>query len=162
MDLADTTLPFLVSPPTRTSVLNIGQDYLEKYMIHQAANSNSPEENAKLSLLVEYFVLALIRENKIQWTSDLQELAERGVQARSEKAIGLGRRKASSSLLGDARNELLSSGTRILMCLDLLRSEFALYPAITYNSLTTLADKSPDRQIRDTSSLSILSNMTEP
>ena len=95
---------------------------LEHCYVLSAANTVSLEDNAKLSLLVEYSMQLLWLCGVLEWTGSFADACEQGIQAREAKA----KKKRTGKLRADssdvlAHDVLASSADRIHILLRLLK-----------------------------------------
>lgn len=98
---------------------NLSQDILEASYLPFAANNNSMIDNTKVSLCVETLLRLLDQYCGLEWTPELQDLAEAGIRARTAKAKGKRTKKSIDE--GCDRNWLTSSAERIRMVVEMAK-----------------------------------------
>lgn len=142
--IANSTLPFLSTRPTKIDILNLTEADLLKWILPYEANSTTAVDNAKLSLLVELLLSDWISEKKLKFSHLLFTAIKQGVEARNKKAIGGGRRKSKgqSDQENLLREELENSGQRIILHIELLGTSKSNFVAMIKLRLTILYSRS--------------------
>ncbi|KAI4119995.1 MAG: hypothetical protein LQ345_000254 [Seirophora villosa] len=101
---------------------DVTQETLERCYLPYPANTGSISDNAKVSLCVETLLRLLQKHIGLEWTESLQEKAEKGIEAREQKAKktgkGKGRGKGADE---EERMWLRGSAGRISGLLELVR-----------------------------------------
>ena len=98
---------------------NLSQDILEKSYLPFAANTNSIVDNTKVSLCIETLIRLLERYCGLEWTPELQQRVEAGIQARNSKVKV---KQTKTDRQGNCdRTWLTSSAERIRIVVELAR-----------------------------------------
>ena len=98
---------------------SLAQETLERCYLPFAANTNSIDDNAKVSICVETLLRIFAMYGELVWSPELQIAAEMGIEAREGKAKRVGKGKG-----GDAEEErmwLKGSAERIRETVDMAR-----------------------------------------
>lgn len=107
-------------PPTD----DLTQDILERCYLRYPANTGSISDNVKVSLCVETLLRLLQRHCGLDWSQDLQESVEKGIEAREQKAKKAGKAKGKGKMEGlDERVWLRGSAGRIQGLVELIRDQ---------------------------------------
>ena len=105
---------------------DISQDILERCYLPFPANTNSMIHNTKVSLCVETLLRLLDRQFGLEWTSELHQLTETGINSRIAKAKPT-KAKNKRAKKGIDENDdcdrtwLISSSERIRMVVEMAR-----------------------------------------
>ena len=102
----------------------ITQPILEQCYLPHAAISKAPEENLKLSLLLESLVQTLRYQGCLLYTEELQAAVENGVRARHDRATQskLLKNQPSKDPSNRFLEQLAESGERLLSLVDMLKN----------------------------------------
>ncbi|KAL8739212.1 MAG: hypothetical protein Q9181_000103 [Wetmoreana brouardii] len=103
---------------------DLTQETLETCYLPYPANTGSISDNAKVSLCVETLMRLLQRHCGLEWSENLQEAVENGIEVREQKAknVGKGRGKGKGDAGGE-RMWLKGSEARIKGLVELVRSQ---------------------------------------
>jgi hypothetical protein len=112
-------LPYMTNPPKRMSLHTINQKLLVEQFLPYNANSPSPVDNAKLSLVLERLLQQLLREGRISSNDEILIQIDKGVAARNKRTKIDSRRTYTADAL-DAKEELRLSGERLLLSMGVL------------------------------------------
>jgi hypothetical protein len=112
-------LPYMTNPPKRMNLHTINQTLLVEEFLPYNANSTSPVDNAKLSLVLERLLQQLLREGRLSSDDDILMQINKGVAARNKRTKIDARRTYTADAL-DAKDELRLSGERLLLSVRML------------------------------------------
>jgi hypothetical protein len=118
--LVFTVLPYMANPPKMTNLQTIDQTLLVEEFFPCHANSASPVENAKMSFVLERLLLQLLREGRLSSDGEILMQISKGVAARNKRINSDGRRRKTTDVLDDARDELKLSGERMLLYMRMI------------------------------------------
>ncbi|KAJ2903675.1 hypothetical protein MKZ38_009514 [Zalerion maritima] len=112
---------------TSANHLIISQDILEQCYLPYAAISQMPEENARLSIVLEHILYNLNKEGRLEPSEQLRRAVETGISARADRVQGGGNsrmKKKQSAAQPRSRDVgllwLSESGERLRLFLDFL------------------------------------------
>ena len=100
---------------------NLSQDILEAHYLPFAANTNTLADNTKVSLCVETLLRLLDQHVGLEWTQELVDRAESGIQARKAKVKGRRTKKSTEEGGSCDVTWLESSAERIRMVTEMSR-----------------------------------------
>ena len=100
---------------------NLSQDILEVHYLPFAANTNNLVDNVKVSLCVETLLRLLDQCVGLEWTQELLDRAETGIQARTAKVKGRRTKKSMDEVGACDMAWLESSAERIRMVIEMSR-----------------------------------------
>lgn len=103
---------------------DLTQDTLERCYLRYPANTGSISDNAKVSLCVETLLRLLQRHCGLDWSQDLQDSVEKGIEAREQKAKKAGKGKGKGKGEGpDERIWLRGSAGRIQGLVEMIQDQ---------------------------------------
>jgi hypothetical protein len=117
--LAFAVLPYMTNPPKRVDLQTIQQTLLVEDFFPYHANSTSPIDNAKLSLVLERLLYQLLREGGISADEEIVAQISKGVVARNRRTKIDSRREHTADVL-EAKDELRLSGERLLLSVKIM------------------------------------------
>lgn len=97
------------------------EEYILKNYLHGEARASSPIDNAKLSILIEYLIAAMIDGEGIEYHDQLYRLVRKGIDARLRKADRNKKGRHKSDEEKDADAILKHSSDRIVGYMDLIK-----------------------------------------
>jgi len=110
----------------KTNLLHVDDDYIFSNFLHEEARTATAVDNAKLSLLVEYLIGALIDQDRLPFSERLYRTVRKGVDARLKKVDQNRRGKNRSQQEKHAANQLKFSGDRIVAYMNLIKGKPAV------------------------------------
>ncbi len=117
--LAFAVLPYMTNPPKRVDLQTIQQSLLVEDFFPYHANSTSPIDNAKLSLVLERLFYQLQREGGLCADEEIMAQVAKGVVARNRRTK-IDSRRAYAPDARAAKDELRLSGERLLLSVRMM------------------------------------------
>ena len=109
---------------------DLTQEVLERCYLPWSANTISIDDNIKVSLCVETLFVLLENETGVQWSENLVDVVEKGIDARDKKAKKEGKRKGEAGGGGTESNKfwLRASAERIRGVVYMAEPMDEMYP----------------------------------